>query len=91
MNEPELTVTICTGTTCYIMGGSHLLMLQETLPEELRSRVRLEGCPCMGHCRDSGEEGATPCVRINGETLSGLSLQELTDEIRSRLEDSDNA
>ena len=37
----KLTVRICTGTLCYIMGGSELQLLGDYLPESLTDRVEI--------------------------------------------------
>lgn len=63
----KIKVTICTGTACYVMGGSELLLLEEMLPESLRSRVEICASECLGVCHRPGE-GRPPYVRI-GETV----------------------
>ncbi len=66
--EPKLTVTICSGTTCYVMGGSELLLLEESIPPHLREKVSIEGSPCLGLCKDR-RYGAAPYAKIGGEIL----------------------
>lgn len=70
--EP-ITVTICAGTTCAVMGGSHLLMLEEDLPEHLRNRVEVKGARCLELC-DGNRSDEAPYVKINGELMVEATL-----------------
>lgn len=76
----RVELVICTGTACYVMGGSELLLAEEALPADLRDRVRISGAPCMGRCRHSPEEGhprhRTPCITVNGVPHDGVDLAE---------------
>ena len=44
---PPLTVRVCDGLTCEMMGARHLL---DSLPAKLGSDVRVLRAPCMGLC-----------------------------------------
>ena len=50
----KIKVSICTGTTCYVMGASELLLLEELLPEELKDKVEIEGVTCLEKCKSTG-------------------------------------
>ena len=62
MKKETLKITVCTGTTCYVLGGSHYLMLKQELPGEILARISLEGSPCMGDLPGTGrpKENALP-------------------------------
>jgi NADH:ubiquinone oxidoreductase subunit E len=80
------TVTICTGTACFVMGGSDLLLLEEQLPDDLKAITRIEGSTCMGYCERS-EQGkhksdCAPFVRINGELIEQANVQKIIDYLR---------
>lgn len=81
--DKRIRVTVCCGTACYVLGGSDLLDLGEKLPPELRSRVDVDGEPCLGLCKDS-KAGARPFVKIDGVVLSGATLSSVIDAVRSR-------
>lgn len=82
-----VTLEICIGTTCYVLGGADLLDAAETWAESHPGRLRVRGLVCTGDCRGS-DEVQPPFVRING-TLSGgwkkeallQKIQELTEEV----------
>jgi NADH:ubiquinone oxidoreductase subunit E len=69
----KIRVTVCSGTTCYLMGGSEFLLLEEQLPPELRERVVVEGKPCLEHCR-RGAKGKAPFVLIDGELITDATI-----------------
>lgn len=72
-------LVICTGTACYILGGSELLLIEEALPPQLRSRVQISGAPCLGHCRnpahpdDSTGQAARPGSPGQQSTAGGAT------------------
>ena len=75
---------ICQGTTCYVMGAARLAPLATQLPEDLRGRVRVTGCRCLGLCRD-GAFGGAPYVMIDGEVLAAVTPESLLAALRARL------
>ena len=62
----KITVSICTGTACYVMGASEILILEDSLPEELKEIVEVRGITCLDKCKNS-ECGKAPFVLVNDE------------------------
>ncbi|MBO8451223.1 MAG: NAD(P)H-dependent oxidoreductase subunit E [Spirochaetes bacterium] len=79
--EKKITVNICSGTACFVMGSSDILLLEENLPENLRGIVEIQGSTCLGHCKD-GTQGKPPFVQINGELMSSASLSAVVARIQ---------
>lgn len=77
----KIRVLVCTGTACFVMGASDILLLEENLPEELKNRVELEGASCLGHCKNSSQ-GKAPFVIINDELVSNASVLSVVARIR---------
>lgn len=82
--EPRVSVQICTGTACYVMGGSDLLLLADEYADNPDVSVR--GSSCLGDCQDPAQ-GKAPFVRINGESMSSATLPRVQAEIERRLSD----
>ncbi len=80
-----IQLQICQGTTCYIMGAAHLASLAAELPEDLRGRVRVTGCRCLGLCRD-GAFGGAPYVTIDGEVLARATPESVIAALRARIQ-----
>jgi len=79
-------VTICTGTACFVMGGSELLLLEEQLPDELKEITEIEGSPCIGVCKNA-EHGKTqsnraPFVQINGVLMEQANTQKIIEHLQ---------
>jgi NADH:ubiquinone oxidoreductase subunit E len=77
----KIKVAICTGTSCYMMGGSELLLLVDYLSPEELDRVEIEAVDCFGFC-NKAEAGKSPFVTINEERLDQASIQSVTGRIR---------
>jgi len=84
----KITVRICTGTTCFLMGGSWLESLEENLPERLRERVEVVGVPCLGYCKDR-EYGKAPYVVVGSEVLSAPDLADVIARIARAVDEAD--
>lgn len=76
----RIRVTICTGTACFVMGASELMLLMEKLPDELKDVVELAGSPCMGECKGS-KNGRPPYVKIDDEVVHSANLADVISRI----------
>lgn len=75
---------ICQGTTCYVLGAAELATFAANLPSDLRDRVCVSGCRCLGLCRE-GAFGGAPYVTIDGQALSQATPETLLEALRARL------
>lgn len=80
----KIKVSICTGTACYVMGASELLLLSESLPENLRDAVEIEGIPCIEQCRSIAEK-RPPYVEVDGDLISAATLQAVISKIEEKI------
>lgn len=76
----KIKVSICTGTACFVMGASEILLLEEELPEELRGMVQVEGVTCFEGCKNP-ECGQSPFVKINDEVIDKANLVSVIERI----------
>jgi NADH:ubiquinone oxidoreductase subunit E len=79
-----VTVTICTGTTCYLMGASHLQRLDEELDEATRPRVKIVGSHCLGRC-EADAHGQAPFVKVNDLLIAEATLERVLAAIHNAL------
>ena len=79
-----IVVQVCTGTTCYVLGGAQLLTLEDALPGHLREAVRIEGINCIEACRDESA-GRPPFVTIDGEVLAEASIPRVIERLEDLL------
>ncbi|MGI6092174.1 MAG: NAD(P)H-dependent oxidoreductase subunit E [Veillonellaceae bacterium] len=73
-----LTIEICVGSACYLLGAQDLLEMIEGLPPAIRSQIDLRGASCLNAC------GKGPNIRINGELMSDVTPEKLLDIINNR-------
>ena len=71
--KDTITIEICTGTACFVMGGSELLLIGEHLPPEMKHRIRVVGAMCMDLCECESCARA-PFVRINGDVVKNAAI-----------------
>ena len=76
----KIKVSICTGTACFVMGASELMLLEEELPPELKDKVEVEGITCFEVCKNASC-GKAPFVQINGETVPEATIPMVLEKI----------
>lgn len=77
----KITVKICTGTLCYVMGGAELQLLNEYLPEELLERVEIKGATCLDYCNQEGG-GKAPFVTVGDRVISQATISKVVEAIK---------
>lgn len=77
----KINLEICCGTTCYILGASKLMNVDDYISEDLRSMVEVSAVPCMNLC-NSENLGGAPYVKINGRIVSQAKAEEVAKVIR---------
>lgn len=80
----RIEVRICTGTACYVQGGSYLLDLENHLGDRENEQIDIRGIGCLGLCGGISEK-RPPFVTVAGETYGGLDLEGLLERVRTRL------
>ncbi|WP_320053661.1 hypothetical protein [uncultured Acetobacteroides sp.] len=79
-----IAVKICSGTLCYVMGGSDLWTLLEVLPEELKSKVVIKGSPCLGYC-NTDKPVKAPYAEVNGKLIREASVSKIIEVIKEEI------
>ena len=73
-------VTICVGTTCYLLGAADLQDLENFLPDDLKENVEIIGSHCLGVCKDN-QYGAAPFVKVDDEMMSNATVSSIIEKI----------
>lgn len=77
-------VKICTGTLCYVMGGSELQLLGDYIPEELKEKVEIKGATCLDFCNQMGS-GKAPFVTVNDQVVCNATIAKVLSVIQDQL------
>ncbi|MBR3814899.1 MAG: DUF1450 domain-containing protein [Spirochaetaceae bacterium] len=80
----KIRVSICTGTACFVMGASEIMLIEDELPEDLKGKVEVEGMPCLEKCKDSSC-GKAPFVLVNGQVVQQATVTTVIEKIRTAL------
>lgn len=80
----KIQIEVCVGTTCYVMGASELMLIEEYLPTEQLDKIDVRGVTCLDVCYEK-QTAKAPFVRIDGEILSNVNVEMLVSEIDKRL------
>jgi NADH:ubiquinone oxidoreductase subunit E len=84
MPNKVVKVVVCSGTTCYVMGGSELLLLDDHIPAKWKGDVEIEGAPCLGLCKDK-KYGKAPYAKVDEEIVAGATVPAILQKIAERL------
>lgn len=74
-----ITIEVCQGTNCHLLGSHDLLDALDALPESSRSRLDVRIVDCLKNCRKG------PSVRIDETILPAANPKKLIALIEERL------
>jgi len=81
----KIKVDICLGTTCFVMGGSNLQELIDTIPRKYGDKVEVNGSTCLEMCSQNTEYSKAPYVRVNDEIISEATVEKVLEKINEFL------
>lgn len=80
----KISVVICAGTLCHVVGGSELFTFTDLLSDEHRACVDVGASICLGCCKNSGVAGA-PFAKIDEAIISEATPRKLADAVTAKL------
>lgn len=75
----KITIEICIGTACHLLGGQDLIEAVERLPQDIKEYINLQGITCLKAC------GKGPNVRVNDVVFSGITPERLLEIIHDNI------
>lgn len=79
----SVSVKICSGTACYIMGGANLLTVADELSAGELEKVEIEASTCMGVCTECADE--SPYAKVNDDLIPKANMEVLVNKIREAI------
>ena len=64
MNHRKITVEICMGTTCFVLGANEFSTIDEQVSQRWPGLVDIRPVHCLGDCRGGAFHGA-PYMKVN--------------------------
>ena len=81
----KVSVKVCLGTTCFVMGSANLQELIEIVPDKYGNKVDVSGVPCLGLCSVDWEFSKAPYVKVNNEVIKEATVEKVLNEIDKQL------
>ena len=81
----KVTVKVCTGTTCFIMGGEDLHRLIEIIPQKYGDQVEITAVNCLGLCSLNWENPRAPYAKVNEEPVFEATVEKVLEEVDRQL------
>lgn len=85
----KIRVEICSGTACYVLGGSEILQVATCLPKKLATKVQISGVMCLDLCKNCDDQLKPPFVRINGKIFSPKNPKDFIRMVQEEVEAND--
>lgn len=83
--DKKINVKVCLGTTCFVMGASHLQELINKIPEKYGDKVEVSDVPCLGVCCKSWELSKAPYVKVDDEIIGEATADKIYSAIDQKL------
>lgn len=81
----KISVKVCLGTTCFVMGSSNLQELIELVPRKYGDKVEVEGSPCLGLCSIDWEFSKAPYVKVDDEVIKEATVEKVIAAIDKKI------
>ena len=81
----KITVKVCLGTTCFVMGASNLQDLIEMVPAKYGDKVDVMGVPCLGLCSIDWEYSRAPYVKVDEDVVYEATVEKVLSAIERKL------
>lgn len=80
----KITVELCFGTTCFVMGASKLQELESFIPPAFKNKVDIKAQTCLDLCKNSAYMKA-PFVKIDEEIISEATVEKILKAIERKI------
>lgn len=84
--EKKISVKVCLGTTCFVMGSANLQELIEMVPKKYGEKVEVTGVPCLGLCSIDWEFSKAPYVKVDEDVIKEATVEKVLKAIDDKLE-----
>ncbi len=82
----KITVKICSGTSCFVMGAAQIQALEFSPPEDIADKIEIIEVRCMNLCKDTkAKYNRGPFVMVNEEVVEEATFEKVVTKIREIL------
>lgn len=83
--DKRISVKVCLGTTCFVMGSANLQELIETVPKKYGEQVEVCGIPCLGLCSIDWEFSKAPYVKVDDDVIKEATVEKVLSAIDAKI------
>lgn len=83
--DKKISVKVCLGTTCFVMGSANLQELIDIVPAKYGSQVDVSGVPCLGLCSIDWEFSKAPYVKVDDDIIKEATVEKVLTAIDAKL------
>lgn len=82
----KVTVKICSGTSCFVMGAAQIQALEFSPPEDIADKIEIIEVRCMNLCKDTkAKYNRGPFVMVNEEVVEEATFEKVVNKVREIL------
>ena len=82
----KVTVKICSGTSCFVMGAAQIQALEFTPPADIADKIELIEVRCMNLCKDAKTKyNRGPFVMVDNDLVEEATYEKVVAKIRDIL------
>ncbi|MBQ1612150.1 MAG: NAD(P)H-dependent oxidoreductase subunit E [Alphaproteobacteria bacterium] len=83
--DKKISVKVCLGTTCFVMGSANLQELLEVVPRKYGDKVEVAGVPCLRLCSIDWEFSKAPYVKVDEDVIKEATVEKVLNAIEEKL------
>ena len=81
----KVKVKICSGTTCFVMGGETAKSMLALLMQKYADKVEIVSVKCLKICNESNSFSKAPYVMVDDKIISSADMETVIKEIERKL------
>lgn len=81
----KISVKVCLGTTCFVMGGANLQELVDIIPRKYGDKVEVAGANCLGLCSINWNYSKAPYVKVDEDVITEATVEKVLEAIETKL------
>ena len=81
----KISVKVCMGTTCFVMGGANLQELIEIIPRKYGNKVEVSSSPCLGMCAIQWNYSKAPYVKIDEDIITEATVEKVLEAVDKKM------
>jgi len=81
----KISVKVCLGTTCFVMGGANLQELVDIIPRKYGDKVDVVGANCLGLCSINWNYSKAPYVKVDDDVITEATVEKVLEAIETKL------